>query len=191
MDNTITTITLTSKAVGFSFFATELIQVVADLRWMITLVFALVLADLWFGSSESQMHYRDAQKRGDKTAMERYKFHFSRAIRRTSNKFCDYLIWLTVGVIIGMACMEPLELTDHTATAAAFLAVASLCEVTSIVGHLLAMRGVEVERRSVIQTVKAFVISLAKHKNKDVGEALEDGLKQSKLFGNKDEQKPQ
>ncbi len=129
-----------------------------DLRWMLVLIVVLIVADFWFGVSES--------------LKKREHFRFSRAGRRTCNKAVDYITYLLLGAVIGMAIFEPLGWADHTTTAAVGLGLGCLWEIDSIIGHVCALHGVENRF-----TVKKFLISLLKRKNRDIGEAVEDALK--------------
>lgn len=139
----------------------EALSALYDLRWMLVFIVVLILADFWFGVSESIKKHEH--------------FRFSRAGRRTCNKAVDYLTYLLVGALLGMAIFEPLGWTDHTTTAAIGLGFGCIWEIDSIVGHACALHGV-VNRFS----VKRFLISLIKRKNEDVGEAVEDGFDNGK-----------
>ncbi len=129
-----------------------------DLRWMLVLIVVLIVADFWFGVSES--------------LKKREQFRFSRAGRRTCNKAVDYITYLLLGAVIGMAIFEPLGWANHTTTAAVGLGLGCLWEIDSIIGHVCALHGVENRF-----TVKKFLVSLLKRKDRDIGEAVEEALK--------------
>ena len=93
-----------TKTTVWAVMSTEAVNVLFDLRWMLVLVVALIAADLWWGISESR-----------KNGVE---IRFSRAGRRTCNKFVDYMTYLIIGALIGMAIFEPLDMATHTVTAA-------------------------------------------------------------------------
>lgn len=139
----------------------ECITAIYDLRWMIVLIVVLIVADFWFGLSESLFKHEE--------------FRFSRAGRRTCNKLVDYLTYLLLGAVIGLAIFEPLNITTHTVTAAIGLGFGCLWEVDSIVGHICALHGVKSKF-----SVKRLIILLLKRKNKEVGEAIEEALKDGK-----------
>lgn len=139
----------------------ECITAIYDLRWMIVLIVVLIVADFWFGLSESLFKHEE--------------FRFSRAGRRTCNKLVDYLTYLLLGAVIGLAIFEPLNITTHTVTAAIGLGFGCLWEVDSIVGHICALHGVKSKF-----SVKRIIILLLKRKNKEVGEAIEEALKNDK-----------
>lgn len=151
--NTITT--SAGKAAMITTMGGEALSALYDLRWMLVFIVVLILADFWFGVSES-LHKRE-------------HFRFSRAGRRTCNKAVDYLTYLLVGALLGMAIFEPLGWATHTTTAAVGLGFGCVWEIDSIVGHVCALHGIE-NRFS----VKKFIISLIKSKNKDIGDALEE-----------------
>ena len=75
-------------------FSGEALTALFDLRWMIVLIVILVIADFWFGISESHLNKEEIR--------------FSRACRRTANKLTDYFTYLIIGVVIGFAIGEPL-----------------------------------------------------------------------------------
>ena len=148
-----------SRVLLFAAWGSEAMSALYDLRWMIVAVIILIVADFWFGVSES------LGKRGN-------EFRFSRAGRRTCGKFIDYLAYLLIGCTMGLAIFEPLGIASHTTVAAVGLGLGCLWEVDSIVGHVCALHGVE-NRFS----VKRFIVSLLKRKYKNLGEAVEDSVK--------------
>lgn len=152
-------IEMTRNVVLFAAMGDELLLVLHDLRWMIVFAVVLIVADFWFGISDS-LH-------------KNKEFRFSRAGRRTCNKAVDYLAYLLLGAIMGLAIFEPLGITNHTVTAAVGLGLGCLWEIDSIVGHICSLHGV-VNQFS----VKRFLISLIKKKNEDIGEALEESIKE-------------
>lgn len=149
------------KAIVWGTMGMECITAIYDLRWMIVLIVVLIVADFWFGLSESLFKHEE--------------FRFSRAGRRTCNKLVDYLTYLLLGTVIGLAIFEPLNITTHTVTAAIGLGFGCLWEVDSIVGHICALHGVKSKF-----SVKRLIILLLKRKNKEVGEAIEEALKNDK-----------
>lgn len=149
------------KAIVWGTMGMECITAIYDLRWMIVLIVVLIVADFWFGLSESLFKHEE--------------FRFSRAGRRTCNKLVDYLTYLLLGAVIGLAIFEPLNITTHTVTAAIGLGFGCLWEVDSIVGHICALHGVKSKF-----SIKRLIISLLKRKNKEVGEAIEEALKDGK-----------
>lgn len=136
---------------------TEAMAALYDLRWMLVLIVVLILADFWFGLSESLFRHEE--------------FRFSRAGRRTCNKAVDYLMYLFVGTTLGQAIFEPLGWTDHVTTAAVGLGLGCLWEIDSIVGHVCALHGVENHI-----SIKRLIIAILKRKSRDAGEAVEEVL---------------
>ena len=90
----------TTRATLWAGMGAEAINALYDLRWMILLAAVLILADFWWGVSESLKNNID--------------FRFSRAGRRTCNKCVDYLCYLLLGTLIGLAICEPLDIATHT-----------------------------------------------------------------------------
>lgn len=151
-------VTSTGKAFVVSTMGMEAMQALFDLRWMLVLIVVLIVADFWFGVSDS-LHKHE-------------HFRFSRAGRRTCNKAVDYVTYLILGSVLGMAIFEPLGWASHTTTAALGLGLGCLWEIDSIVGHVCALHGVK-NRFS----IKRFIIALMKKKNEDIGEAVEEAMK--------------
>lgn len=170
MDSTVGT-----KGVLWGTIATELMAVVFDLRHMIICSMALIFADFWWGYSESRMRYAQAKEKGDTALMLKYKWHKSRAVRRSANKVVDYLTYLVVGALIGLAITEPMDICSHVWTAAIGLGLGCGCEIASIIGHIAFVKlGVEV---SIVDGWKAFMRflgKLIKVKSNEIGEAVED-----------------
>ena len=143
----------------------EALGALYDLRWMLVLIAALILADFWFGVSDSLKQ--------DKP------FRFSRAGRRTCNKAVDYLSYLLLGSLLGLGVFEPLGWATHTQTAAIGLGLGMIWEIDSIIGHVCAIHGVKHPF-----SIKRLLIALIKRKSPEVGtvleETLEDGEKKEK-----------
>ena len=135
----------------------EALGALYDLRWMLVLIAALILADFWFGVSDSLKQ--------DKP------FRFSRAGRRTCNKAVDYLSYLLLGSLLGLGVFEPLGWATHTETAAVGIGLGMIWEIDSIIGHICSIHGV---RHPL--SVKRLLIALIKKKDRDVGEAVEEAL---------------
>lgn len=167
--------TVGTKAIMWGSIGGELISVVYDLRYMVICSVALILADLWWGYSESQMRKAHAKEKGNATLEEKFKWHKSRALRRTTNKVVDYLTYLVVGALIGLAITEPMDVCSHVVSAALGLGIGCACEIASIIGHVAYVKmGVEI---SMIDGWKAFMKFLGKMikvKSTEIGEAVED-----------------
>lgn len=158
-----TIVTNSGKMVMTGTMGGEALAVLYDLRWMLVCIVVLILADFWFGLSDS-LHRKE-------------EFRFSRAGRRTCNKFVDYMTYLLVGVLMGLGIFEPLGWADHVTTAAVGLGFGFVWEIDSIVGHVCALKGME-NRYSVKRILVRFIVALVKKKSHDVGEALEESVKE-------------
>lgn len=99
-----------------------------ELRWLIAFTFILIVVDFWLGVSA-------AISRGD-------KFRFSRAGRRTVNKFVDYVCYLLLGGALGVAIAEPLGVCSHETAATLMIALASVFELDSITDHFCELHGI-------------------------------------------------
>lgn len=154
----------------------EMIVVFYDMRWMLLLITLSVIADFRYGWGESSLRYSKAQREGDKLLMVQYKWRTSRAVRRTMNKLIDYIVWVVIGMSIGMAILEPIGIS-HVLGGVVATAIAVACEAKSFFGHFFYLHGIKVEQKTVTSFCKAFFVSLAKKKNEEVGEALEESFK--------------
>lgn len=181
MDMTQSTINSTGSArriTGVGIFGAEAVAVITDSRWVLMLMVVLILADFRFGMRESKKHYEDAKKDGDKIRMDYFKWHPSRAWRRTFNKFADYIVIMLVCQVIGMAVLMPIGVSYQYGIWAGGV-IACACEICSIFGHFFYLRGVKVEKRDLIGFAKALVVALAKKKDEDAGEALEQAFNET------------
>ena len=140
----------------------EAMDALYDLRWMIALSLVLISADFWWGTSETKKRYKDTGRPED-------RWRFSRAGRRTVNKLIDYLTYLLVGCVLGLAIGEPLGICNHVVSAAVGLGLGCAFDGSSIIGHVFAVHGVKF-------SVRKFLLGLLKRKQSDIGEAVEEAL---------------
>lgn len=163
------------KAILWGSIGGELLTVVFDLRYMIICSLALILADLWWGYRDAALHYEQASDMGSETLKDKFKWHKSRAVRRTANKFVDYMTYLVVGALIGLAITEPMDVCTHVWTAAIGLGVGCGCEIASIVGHVMYVHmGIEISTADAWRATVRFVGRLIRVKSGELGEAVED-----------------
>ena len=163
-----------TRAFSLVLLQNEMVGVISDARWLLLAIALCVVADFWFGWGESRLRYARAKRNGDKIVMSQYRWRTSRAWRRTLNKLVDYVIWVTLGTFIGMAVLQPLGV-DYRMGGVAASAVAILCETKSVLGHFLYLHGLS-DAKGLKGFLKTFVVSLAKKKDTDLGEALEEGF---------------
>lgn len=163
---------------GFSFvlFGSEILSLIIDAKWFIATLLILIVADFRFGWGESHKRYEQAVKSGDKKSQDLYKWHSSRAVRRTCNKFVDYIVLMLVSTFIGVAFLDPLGYSHVWGTYAG-CALAAVCEIMSICGHFFYLRGVKVQKKSIFGFLRAFIVALTKKKDEDIGDALDTALK--------------
>lgn len=161
------------KALLWGSIGGDLMAVAFDLRFMIFCAIALILADLWWGYRSARMHYEYAESIGNETLKAQYKWHKSRAVRRTANKFVDYMTYLVVGALIGLAITEPMEICTHVWTAAIGLGIGCGCEIASIIGHVAYVHmGLEISVADAWKAMVKFVGRLIKAKGSDLGDAI-------------------
>lgn len=144
----------TSRAIGIGLMAGEIEQLIFDLRWLIALSFALIIADFWLGISESKQRGKEIRK--------------SKAFRRTFNKLVDYICYLMVAGLLGKAIGEPLGVSAIT-TAAVTMLLACAWELDSIYGHICVLNGAEKDF-----SVRKFIIGLFKRKSKEIEDAVDE-----------------
>ncbi len=175
---------MTNHSIGtqgftWALFGSEVLDAVFDLRWAILFMVVLILADFWWGWSECRMHYRNATTKEEKA---KHKFRFSTAGRRTLNKLVDYTTYLLVGCVAGFAITEPLGMCSHNVTAAIGLGFGCLFEISSIVGHIAAVKGIKIRLN-----LKSLLIALVKKKSEGLGEILDEGIEEIKDTNQKEE----
>ena len=161
-----------AQGISWTVFGAECLGAVYDLRWMIILAVLLIGTDFWWGVRENKMLEKQAVTRREK---EKFKFHFSQAGRRTLNKAVDYLTYLLVGCVSGLAITEPMGIADHTTTAAVGLGFGMLFEWSSIVGHIAAVKGINIKLN-----LKKLIVALVKHKSEAAAEILDEGIEEIK-----------
>lgn len=172
-----------ARGTFFVVFGGEIGAMLLDMRWGIILLLLLIVADFRFGWSESKKRYRQAKKKKDELRKEMYRWHTSRAFRRTWNKLADYIVMMLVCGALGMAVFEPLGI-EHIWGAWIGAVMACICEVVSICGHFFYLHGVRVERKSVTGFLKALAVAFAKKKDSDIGESLEEAFNQTEEKSN-------
>lgn len=155
-----TTTEAAGKAVLWGAWGAEALGVLYDLRWMLVLVVVLILADFWFGVSDSLKKHKE--------------FRFSRAGRRTCNKAVDYMTYLLVGSLLGLAVFEPLGWATHTVTAAIGLGFGCVWEIDSIIGHVCSIHGVKFRF-----SVKRAIIALIRKKSPEAADVAETVFNES------------
>ena len=167
-----------SKVFVWSVLGGEIVSVMFDLRYMVILSFVLILADLWWGHSESCKRRKEAEEMGNATLVDKYKWSKSRAVRRTLNKLIDYLTYLGVGALVGLGITEPMGICSHVWVAAIGLGLGGGCEVASIIGHAAYVKmGVEIKVADAWKAVVRFFARLIKTRSQDIGDAVEELVK--------------
>lgn len=162
-----------ARGIGMLATGDWLVPMIFEARYAIGLLFVLIIADFRFGWGESNKRYLEAKRAGDKRRMDLYRWRTSRAVRKSTNKLVDYIIIMAIGMAIGMALLEPIGI-NHIYGAFGSSLVMALCEASSIFGHFFYLRGVKVEKKNITGFFKALVVAIAKKKDSDVGEALEE-----------------
>lgn len=147
-----------NKIFVWATFAAEVQTAMYELRWMIAFATLLILVDLYWGSRDS------ISIRGE-------EWHFSTAGRRTGNKILEYMTYMLMGCVGGYAILEPLGICSHVVSAAVGLGFGSLFEVSSIIGHVLSVHGIQTKFN-----LWKFVLSVLRIQRKGLSEAIEDAV---------------
>ena len=168
---------LGSKGIVWAALGGEMVGVAFELRYMIILSVVLILADFWWGHSETMKRYCEARDAGNAMLMEKFKWHKSRAIRRTANKVVDYVTYLLVGAFFGLAITEPMGWGNHIYAAIIGLGIGCLAEIASIVGHYCYVKfGVEIKVVDVWKWLVRLVANIFRIKGKEIGDALDQTM---------------
>ena len=166
-----------TRAAGMMLFWDELSCMLLDTRWMLIAIVLLIIADYRFGCEESSLRHKNALECKSPLLADRYEFRASRARRRTANKFVDYLIYIMVGIALGKALLPQIDIDYIWGGWVVTAFIAARIEIPSVLGHFLFVRGVSVEKKTIMGFIRAFVVALAKSKSEGVGDALEEGFK--------------
>lgn len=142
------------KALGITVMSGELTTLIYDLRWAVLLCGALIIADLWLGCRSASAEGKEVRK--------------SRAIRRTANKFVDYLMYMLVAAMIGMV-VEQIGWWSHTNVALCGILLGCFCEIESILGHWARLHGFTFSIRKVI-------LRFISTKSKDVADIINEEI---------------
>lgn len=151
---------ITSGAFLAGTFYEELQQVLFDLRWLVAFIVILVFTDFWTGLTAS-------------VRVRKENFRLSRALRRTITKFLEYINFIIFGLLLAKAILEPFGIGTDITGGAIGASAALLIEFDSIYGHICDIHDIK-SRFS----LKRMFIAYIKRKNEDVGEAVEEGMKE-------------
>lgn len=151
---------ITSGAFLAGTFYEELQQVLFDLRWLVAFIVILVFTDFWTGLTAS-------------VRVRKENFRISRALRRTIVKFLEYINFIIFGLLLSKAILEPFGIGTDVTGGAVGASAALLIEFDSIYGHICDIHGIK-NRFS----LKRMFVAYIKRKNEDVGEAVEEGMKE-------------
>lgn len=179
-DNGLTT---GARAAGVTIFYSEITQMIMDSRWILVAVVLCCVLDFRLGCKESAKRKEAADREKNALMGDFYRFHRSRAIRRTANKFVDYVLLMMVFEAIGAAFLPHVGVPYIYGAWAGGL-IACGCELSSAGGHFLYNHGVQVERKSVrgyvLAFVKALAVAFARQKGgEQIGEAVEDAFEEA------------
>lgn len=156
----------------------EMVGILTDARWMLALILLFVIADFRFGWGESHKRYNEAVKANNTVLADKYRWHTSRAWRRTMNKLMDYIMWITMGMIVGMVVLKPFGIDYTYGGMVATIIIICMCELPSAFGHFFYLHGVHVEKRTLMGFLRAFTVAIARRKDPDFGDALNDGFEE-------------
>ena len=172
-----------ARAAGVTIFYSEITQMIVDSRWILIAIVLCCALDFRLGTKESAKRKEAADKDGNKMLGDLYKFHRSRAVRRTMNKFVDYVLLMMVFEAIGAAFL-PYIGVQYIYGAWVGGLIACGCELSSAGGHFLYIHNITVEKKNVkgytLAFVKALAVAFARRKaGDDVAESIEEAFKAS------------
>lgn len=143
----------------------EMQETFFGLRWMVLLIIFMILADFYLGFTES-------------VRLKKEEFRFSRAGRRTTCKFIEYMCYIMIGTFFGKAILEPLNIGTYVEGGAVGSIFAAVFELDSIKSHICAIHGVKLNF-----SFKRFIVSLLKSKSETIGDAVDEAIKEEKEDG--------
>ncbi len=175
MDATPTNTSSGVRGFGFLIMGEEIMYMLAEARYALLLLVLLIIADFRFGRRESSVRCNDAKARKDTYLAAKYQWRTSRAVRRSINKLLDYVLFAVLGLFIGVQLLEPTGIDRIWGTYGA-MALVAYCELKSIFGHFLFLHGRGVSPSHLTAFIERFIVILAKKKNEDVGNALDEAI---------------
>ena len=185
------------RAAGVTIFYSEITQMIVDSRWILIAIVLCCALDFRLGTKESAKRKEAADKEGNTMLSDLYKFHRSRAVRRTMNKFVDYVLLMMVFEAIGAAFL-PYIGVQYIYGAWVGGLIACGCELSSAGGHFLYIHGITVEKKNVkgyiLAFLKALAVAFARQKaGDDVAESIGEAFTEAGANGDSDtgEPKPQ
>jgi len=131
-----------------------------DLRWTVLFVVVLIVTDFLLGTAESTM-------------VRHERFRRSTAMRKSLIKFCEYICFIILTTVLARCILVPLHVCDATMGGVMGAVLVLLIEFDSICGHVCVLHGLNVRF-----SFRRFLVSLLKHKSRDIGEAVEDALEE-------------
>ena len=176
-----------TRAAGVTIFYSEITQMIVDSRWILVAVILFCVFDFRLGCKESEKRKEAADKDGNTLLSEFYRFHRSRAIRRSSSKFVDYVLLMMVAESFGAAFL-PYVGVPYIYGAWGGGLIACGCEISSAVGHFLYIHGVKVEKKNakgyILAFIKALAVAFARQKGgEQVGDAVEQAFNETEKKG--------
>jgi hypothetical protein len=137
-------------------FYGELLGALYAVRWGVLAIVMLIATDLWSGVLCSKR-------------IKKEQVRWSRAIRRTTCKFLEYICYIALALVLAEAIFIPLDICNEAQGAAIGAALALFVEANSIYGHVCALHGI----KNPI-SLKRVLVNWLKKKNADLGEAIEE-----------------
>lgn len=166
----------TLRAVCTTGMLGEFTTLLYDIRWLFVIMAVLIVADLYYGVSESRKRFKD-------THDEKYKVRLSRAARRTLNKTVDYLCYVVIAGIVAKAEAEPYGANVLVVASIVCLFVV-VFELSSIVGHLCYLHGIPYKFNA-----RTFLVALIKKKDEDIAEAADAAIEDNNTTNKQEDTK--
>jgi len=85
------------------------------------------------------------------------------------------MTYLLVGCVGGLAILEPVGICSHLTSAAVGLGLGSLFEISSIIGHVLAVHGIR--KRFNVWT---FLMSVLGGKRRDISDSIDKAIEEER-----------
>jgi hypothetical protein len=166
------------RGIGLTIAGTPLLYLMKE-EWAALLFIAiLVIADNRFARLECALRRAEAEEAGEPLP-DKFKWRTSRALRRTANKFVNGSIFCALGLCFGVALIEPLGYPRYLGTlmACAYVAAYDIKSLAEHYHHIKSRQeNFDKVKSGAWAFLKSFAVFLAKKKNEEVGEALEEAL---------------
>lgn len=175
-------ITIIAAITWYSLYVEQAINAMRDSAFLIFACFIIIIVDLWYAWHEHRYEYHQCKSEKERNYyLSHHSWRTSRAVRSTAIKFVDYLSLLIAGCVIGLAFTEPYGLCSHIVVSRIGISIGIFCDVISIIGHILVVKGFgKISSFKIVRVIAIFVSHAIKKESEEISEAIHEVVEESK-----------